>query len=74
MKKKYTKWIPLGSYSFSNETQYVVFVRRNLKTDMLQFKTKQANPHPLRSVLVKPILNRELINTQEAWDKITSEG
>lgn len=42
MFRKYTKWIPLGEFTFSNK-QYVVMVRGNKKTGMLYFKSCRVN-------------------------------
>lgn len=41
--EKKTKWIPLATYN-SVATDYIVFVRRGLKTGMLYFKTKRVTP------------------------------
>lgn len=67
-KKRFTKWIPLGAYSWANNTDYIVFVRKNIHTGMMQFKTKRvhawwANKNPFFP---------KLIDTQKAWDEITS--
>jgi hypothetical protein len=40
--RKYTKWIPLGEFTFSS-TQSIVMVRGDKKTGELFFKTKQIN-------------------------------
>ena len=68
MKKKYTNWIPLGS--FSHIADYVVMVKRNKKTGMLRFKTVRMHGmlhfgNCERFFTVK-------IDTQAAWDEITN--
>lgn len=69
-KSKYTKWAPLGQFNFSGNKQYVVFARKNTKNGLIQFKTIQCNPLG-RSGCVNPILQPGLIDTKEAWEKLT---
>ena len=68
-KKNLTKWIPLGNYTYA-ETDYVVFVRGNLKTGMMHFKVKTV--HAWVS-FTHTILPHDLIDPKLAWDKITKE-
>jgi hypothetical protein len=39
----YSQWVVLTSYS-SLDCTYVVHARKNLRTGMIQFKTKRINP------------------------------
>ena len=66
--KKYTKWIPLGTYSYGY-TDYIVFVRKNLRNGMMQFKTKTAagNFTMYKHIFI-PV---DLIDTEAAWKTIT---
>lgn len=71
-KRNRTKWIPLGMFSFSGY-DYVTFIRKNLKTGMLYFKTKRVNRHFLAVNCVNNVLPHNLINTQKVWDDITKQ-
>lgn len=62
---EYTKWIPLGNYSYAG-TDYIVFCRKRKDNGMMSFKTKKANPSHFNHSYI-PIA---LINTKEAWDQI----
>lgn len=63
----YTKWIPLGNYSHAG-SDYIVFVRKNIKNGMMQFKTKIANP----SWFSNRFLPIAMIDVKKAWDEICS--
>ena len=69
-KKKYTKYIVLGNYSFA-DIDYIVFVRKNLKNNILDFKTKRVNG--FSSGCVNKVLPRDLIDTKTQFNLITSE-
>ena len=69
-KKRYTKWLPLGSFGFDG-TDFIVFVRRNLKTNMLSFKNKAVNQR--LGSCNNTIIPYDLIDVREAWKKITEE-
>lgn len=71
-KKRLTKWIPLGSFDFSG-VQYIVFVRKNIKTGMLKFKTKRINGKLVHGSRVHPIIQTNLINTASAWEAINKK-
>lgn len=68
--KKYTKYIVLGNYSYG-DIDYIVFVRKNLKNNILDFKTKRVNG--FSSVCVSRVLPRDLIDTKAQFNLITSE-
>ncbi len=61
-----TKWIPLGNYVFL-ETDYVVFVRGNLKTGMMYFKVRRV--HGWRQY-TQSVLPHDLINPKKAWAEL----
>lgn len=65
---KKTKWIVLGNYSYGY-TDYVVFVRKSLKTGLLDFKVKSVHPHTTFRGAGN-ILAKDLINVTEQWNKI----
>lgn len=65
----YTAWIPLGNYVFS-ETDYIVFVRKNPETHMMQFKTRRVNGYSKTDGLTHKILPNNIIDVQKAWDQI----
>jgi hypothetical protein len=65
-----TKWIPLGNFNW-NRVDYVVFVRGDKKTGMLDFKTKSVNARSLFSFdLVNPIIKTEVIDVNAQWSLI----
>ena len=64
-KKRWTKWIPFGNYAHS-ETDYIVFVKKNLINGIMKFKTKRV--HGSFSFHTKFVPS--LIDVKEAWDKI----
>lgn len=69
-KKRYTKWVPLGNFDYGGY-DYITFARRHLKSGMLYFKTKRVNGRADINH-VNSVLPFSLINTQDAWDKITA--
>lgn len=70
-KNNWTKWIPLGTFIWDNP-QYIVLVRGNKKTGMLQFKTKRVNPLGI-SDCVRPILPQALIDPTTQWNEILKQ-
>jgi len=64
--RRFTKWIPFGNYSYG-DADYIVFVRKNKKTGILQFKTKTT--YSFFSWKSSYIPN-DLINVKEQWQKI----
>lgn len=69
-KSKFTKWIPLGNHEYAG-VDYITFVRKNIKTGMMEFKTKRVNTNNPFDTSVHSVLNKSLINVSEAWNKIT---
>jgi hypothetical protein len=68
-KSNWSKWFPLGNYRYATK-DYVVFVKKNLKTGMLKFKVK--SPHKRKGISTNPILPLSMINTQDQWDLINN--
>jgi hypothetical protein len=48
--RKTTCWVPLATYN-TGGSDYIVFARRNLKTGMIYFKTKNISPRMITSYL-----------------------
>lgn len=69
-KGKFTEWIPLANYSWSSQTDYIVFARRNLKTGMIQFKTKRVINWWANKSLCIP---HNLIDVKTQWNKLGGE-
>ena len=67
-KSKYTKWIPFGNYSHATN-DYIIFVRKNLRNNMLSFKTKRVQAWIDSSNCAVPY---DLIDVKKAWIKIQS--
>lgn len=65
-KSKKTKWLPLGRYVHAG-ADYITFFRKNLKTGMMEFKTKRVNINNRFDTSCYPILPVDLIDTKEAW-------
>jgi hypothetical protein len=65
--EKKTKWIPLVSYNTSG-TDYIVFVRKGLKSGMIYFKTKRITPFATCSYN----FNITLFDVDEQFDKVLS--
>ena len=70
-KSRFTKWIPLGNYQYGG-TDYITFVRKNLKTGMMFFKTKQVNTNWSIDTNTNNILPSKLINVEMQWDLIVT--
>lgn len=62
-----TKWIPLSIYEWDG-SQYIVFVRGNMKTGMLSFKTKKITASFTRSY--GTIMSKDLVDTKTQWEEI----
>ena len=71
-KKKYTKWQPLGNYEWDG-TDRIVFVKKNLKTGMMKFKTRKVNSYLGAMSCLNPILPSALIDVKKAWEEIVSK-
>ncbi len=69
-KRKLTKWIPLGRFTHGSH-EHVTFVRKNLKTGMIYFKTKRTNSWIVAGICTTPFMPTNIIDTQKAWDEIT---
>jgi CRISPR/Cas system-associated endoribonuclease Cas2 len=67
-KTNYTKWIPFGINSHAHQ-HYIVFVRKNKKTGMLQFKSKRIQT----SFYYGYFVPNDLIDVRDSWNKIISE-
>jgi len=67
MRRRYTRWMPLGHFTYSG-TDYIVMVKKNLKTGMLKFKNISVNYRTGSACY--PILPLGLINTKDAWEEI----
>ena len=72
-KKKHTKWIPFGNYKWAGEREMIVFVRKNLRTGMMQFIVKKVNKYPLFGDSYNGIfIPKEIIDVKKAWDEIVN--
>ena len=67
-KSNYTKWIPFGVNTHACQ-HYMVFVRKNKKNGILQFKSKKIQT----SFYNGSFVTHDLINVKDSWDKILSE-
>jgi len=67
--QKKTKWRILATYN-SDGNDYIVFVRKNIKTGMLYFKSINISPLSRTSYLF--IVNN-LFDIKDAFDKIVKE-
>lgn len=65
---KYSNWIPLGSFSHG-ETDYIVFVRKNLNNGLMKFKTIRVNGKFTYSS-VSSVLPADLIDVKKQWEII----
>lgn len=72
-KKRFTKWVALGSYNFGG-TDFVTFCRKNTKSGMMQFKTKRVNGWIGTGICRNSFLPPTLIDTQRVWNEITTEN
>lgn len=70
-KKHYTKWKPLGKFTFSGK-EYITLIRKNRKTGMLKFKTIRVNGFFGAMGYVNTFLPSNLIDTQKAWNEAIS--
>lgn len=68
-KKRFTQWIPLGNFTHGSYG-YVTFVRKNIKTGMLYFKTKRTNGWYGVMRCTNPFMPHNLIDVKSAWEKI----
>lgn len=68
-KNKWTKWIPFGNYTWAGNTCYMVFVRKNLKNGMMEWKTKMIHSWWRSKEPFVP----KLIDVQKAWEEILSK-
>lgn len=68
-KKRWTKWMPFGNYTWAGNTCYMVFVRKNLKTGMMQWKTKMIHSWWRSKEPFVP----NLIDVKEAWEEISNK-
>lgn len=66
-KNNYTKWIPLGNFNFAG-TDFIVFVRGDKKTGLMDFKVKSVN-HRIGGCQ-NPIFPGVLIEVRKQWDTI----
>lgn len=67
-KSKYTQWIPFGNHTHGYQ-HYITFVRKNLKSGMLEFKTKKVQT----SFYYGTFLPQNLIDVKKQWDDIISK-
>lgn len=65
-KRRFTNWIPLGSYLYSGR-DHVVFVRRKISNGMLSFKTKKMGSWNSYS---HGYFSHNIIDTARAWKAI----
>lgn len=68
MKPRFTKWIPFGNYTWANDTDFIVFARRNLKNGIMQFKTKRVHGIFRNKMPFVPVL----IDVKKAWEELIS--
>lgn len=69
-KRRYTNWIPFGNYRWAGDVDFIVFVRKNKRNGMLQFKTRRfISWHKLKS----PFVPTNLIDVKEQFDKIINQ-
>lgn len=67
-KKRYTKWIPFGNYTWAGIKSYMVFVRKDKKTGLMQFKTVRIHSWWALKEQFVP----KLIDVEKAWEEITN--
>lgn len=68
-KRRYTNWIPFANYSYANAC-YIIFVRKNKKNGMMQFKTKSVHSwHKFKA----RVLPNPLIDVKQSWDNIVNQ-
>lgn len=66
-KRRLSKWIPLGTYTFSSE-HFVVMIRKNIDTGMLHFKRLSIS----RSSYSNIFIPNDLIDVKKAWEDATN--
>jgi hypothetical protein len=66
--EKKTKWQPLVTYNTSG-TDYIVFVRKGLKSGMIYFKTKRNTPLGVCSYN----FNATLFDIKKQFDNVLSD-
>jgi hypothetical protein len=67
--QKKTKWRIFATYN-SSGNDYIVFVRKNTKTGMLYFKSKNISPIGKTSYL---FMGNSIFDVKEVFDKIVKE-
>lgn len=67
--EKKTKWIPLHEYNHDG-TDYIILMRRGVKSGMIYFKVKVVSPKFAQSFFFKG----DIFNTKDQFDKILSEN
>ena len=69
-KKRWTKWIPFGVYHYAHDS-FIVFVRKNQETGMMQFKTKRTGGMTYRNNWhIAPL---DLLDVKKQWDIISNK-
>jgi len=63
--------MPLGNYSWAG-VDFIVFVRRNMKNGLCQFKTIRVHTR-FRLDLVPNVLPSTLIDTRKAWNELINQ-
>lgn len=71
-KKRYTKWVAFGNFTHGSY-EYITFIRKNLKNELLQFKTKKVNGWFGVMSCTTPFMPRDLINTGEVWNEVNGK-
>ena len=68
-KNRFTKWIPFGNYTWAGSNCYIVFARKNVKTGMMQFKTKLIHSWWRNKSPFVP----NLIDVKKSWDELINK-
>jgi len=68
---KKSKWIPLGNFSHGS-SDHITFVKKNFKTGMLYFKTKQVNGWFGAMQCYSNFVPSGLIDTKKQWEYISN--
>lgn len=70
-KRNYTKWIPLGIFTFDG-SQFIVFVRGDKLSGEMFFETKKVNNRKgTYNSCVSPIMTHDTIDVKKQWEEIT---
>jgi len=69
MFEKKTKWLPLVAYNQSG-TDYIVFVRKGIKSGMIYFRTKRITP----TFSISYNFQKTLLDIKEQFDKILNHA